>query len=86
MKIVKMYGGTEAFCHKTVKLNRGVNQGVHFHNLEKKDRTIYKIKTCAQKCMLAATCCSCRVYVEYYLLSKLGTENMRLYRNDSNTW
>ena len=56
-----------------------------FTNKEKKDRTIYKIKK-----MRAKVHVSCRLSLVWrvciVLLSKLGRENMRLYRDDSNTW
>ena len=54
-----------------------------FTNLRKeKDRTIYKKKKCARK---DVRCGSFESRVCVIQLPKLGRDNMRLYRNDSNT-
>ena len=68
------------------EINRGQNtRKIHFHNFGKK-----KGWNPQDKKMRAKLCVSCRLSlvsrVSVILLSKLGRENMSLYRIDSNTW
>ena len=74
---------------QAVKFNRGQNsRKVHFHKFGKKrDRTIHKIKKkCAQKHVSCRLPLVSRICLILLLISKLGRENMRFYRYDSNTW